>query len=352
MRRINPQNQAPTGVSTHPDPRREALVTWLHGLGFEVASETLRPLAGDASFRRYFRLTTGGNTQVVLDAPPPREDVGPFVAIAHALENLGLRPPKILAQDPDRGFLLLEDLGDVSYFDALRGGDVDDARADALYGAATASLIRLQLAGDPKTALLPPYDAQRLLGEMALFDAWFLTRHLQRPPSPGETLGLGATYQYLLDNARAQPQVWVHRDYHSRNLMVVDHDPQGRPGVLDFQDAVVGPVTYDLVSLFKDSYIPWPRERVEAWVLGHWRQLRRAGLSGLGDGATFLRWFDLMGLQRHLKVLGIFCRLYHRDGKPRYLQDLPTTLDYARQVSHRYPALGELAALLDAVELP
>lgn len=302
--------------------------------------ERIAPASSDASFRRYFRVWRGGQTWIVMDAPPDKEDCRPFIAIAQALRDLGLNAPEVLAEDLGQGWLLLSDLGTRQYLAELNAKSV--AR---LYDDALAALARLQVGGDPDSSLLPPYDAALLQREMELFREWFLGRLLGLTLTTAEHQTLDQAFAVLTAQALAQPRVWVHRDYHSRNLMVTD---PANPGVLDFQDAVVGAVTYDLVSLLRDCYIAWPRAQVETWALDYRQRLRALGLSGLDDTEQFLRWFDLMGVQRHLKATGIFARLYLRDGKPGYLPDIPRTLGYVLEVATRYPELAELRALLIA----
>jgi N-acetylmuramate 1-kinase len=299
----------------------------------------LAPASSDASFRRYFRVWgDDGQTRIVMDAPPEQEDCRPFVAIAQALRDLGLNAPEVLAGDLDRGLLLLTDFGSRPYL-----AELDDRSAPGLYGDALEALARLQLGGDPGSPLLPPYDSALLHREMDLFRSWFLGHLLDLELREEEHQALDHAFARLADNALEQPRVWVHRDYHSRNLMVTAPD---NPGVLDFQDAVVGAVTYDLVSLLRDCYIAWPREQVEGWALDHRARLRAGGMSGLDDAAQFLRWFDLMGVQRHLKAIGIFARLNLRDGKPGYLRDIPRTLGYVLDATTRYPELAGLRDLL------
>lgn len=317
---------------------RESLVlAWLNTV-LPAPLIRMAPASSDASFRRYFRVWSDGQTRIVMDAPPDKEDCRPFVAIAQALRELGLNAPEILASDCDQGLLLLTDLGSRQYL-----AELDDQRVSGLYGDALTALARLQTGGDPDSPLLPPYDAALLHREMALFRDWFLGELLGLELSAAEQRTLDQTFAALAGNALEQPQVWVHRDYHSRNLMVTAPD---NPGVLDFQDAVIGAVTYDLVSLLRDCYIAWPRSQVEAWALNHRARLRALGMTGLDDADQFLRWFDLMGVQRHLKAVGIFARLKLRDGKPGYLGDIPRTLGYVLEVADRYPELAGLHDLL------
>jgi aminoglycoside/choline kinase family phosphotransferase len=316
--------------------RVAALKAWLRDqLGMK--DFTFAPASSDASFRRYYRVGVSDGSHIVMDAPPDKEDVGPFIAIARAMAAVGLNVPRILAEDRAQGFLLLSDLGSRHYLQELTPGSVEH-----LYGDALAALRRLQSA--PVPAGLPDYDRALLLREMGLFRDWYLLRHLGWTPDPSLDEVLAEGFDFLAGEALAQPRVWVHRDYHSRNLMVcVDHNP----GILDFQDAVAGPVTYDLVSLLRDCYIAWPRERVACWAEGYWAALRAEGrLQGV-TAERFLRWFDLMGVQRHLKAIGIFARLNLRDGKPGYLADIPRTLAYVLEVSGRYPELRDLRRLLE-----
>ncbi len=319
--------------------RERLLRGWLSDV-LPARLDRIAPASSDASFRRYFRVWFDGQTRIVMDAPPDKEDCRPFVAIAQALRGLGLNAPEVLAGDLDQGLLLLTDLGSRQYLTEL------DARSvPGLYGDALEALARLQIGGDPSSPLLPPYDSALLHREMELFREWFLGKLLDLNLREEEHHILDHVFALLADNALEQPRVWVHRDYHSRNLMVTAPD---NPGVLDFQDAVVGAVTYDLVSLLRDCYIAWPREQVEAWALGHRARLRALGMRGLDDADGFLRGFDLMGIQRHLKAVGIFARLHLRDGKPGYLRDIPRTLGYVLEVAGRYPELTGLHDLLRA----
>jgi hypothetical protein len=304
------------------DPRLDLLSRWL-GEDLGLAGWTLAPASADASFRRYFRVTLAdGTTRVVMDAPPGKEDVEPYLRVAAMLADIGVHAPRVLARDAARGFLLLTDLGTTMYLPELAQPD----RVDPLYHDAIAALVRIQARGAGHARQLPPYDEKLLHFEMSLFPDWLLARHLGLELTRDEARMLVEAMEALVANARAQPQVFVHRDYHSRNLMVCDGN---NPGILDFQDAVRGPLTYDLVSLLRDSYVAWPQERVVGWALEYRRLALAAGLDAGHDDAEFLRWFDLVGVQRHLKVGGIFARLWHRDGKPGYLADIPRTLRYA-----------------------
>jgi hypothetical protein len=285
--------------------------------------------SADASFRSYWRVRRGTRSWVVMNAPPDKEDVGPFIDIAARLRAAGLNAPEVIAQDRAQGFLLLSDLGTRTYLPEL-----DEGSVEALYGDALDALQIMQTRVDGSG--LPAYDAARLSAEMDLFPTWFLHRHLGHESTPPERELIAACMQRLLDSAAEQPASFVHRDYHSRNLMIV---PGANPGIIDFQDAVVGPITYDLVSLLKDCYIQWPLARVHGWAEAYRQRLVAAGMVQVGP-TRWRRWFDWMGLQRHLKVLGIFARLNYRDGKAGYLNDLPLVLDYTLSVCARY---GELA---------
>ncbi|HPE80235.1 MAG TPA: phosphotransferase [Gammaproteobacteria bacterium] len=308
-----------------------------------LSFEDIAPASADASFRRYFRVVLrDGSTLVAMDAPPEKEDCHPFVAVAGRMRQAGLHVPQIFAQDLAQGFLLLEDLGTRPYLDELNAGSVD-----SLYGDATRALLRLQV-GAP-TEGLPHYDRAMLLREMQLFPDWLLGEHLGLVLDDGEGVMLSDAFDALVDNALAQPVVCVHRDFHSRNLMVVDDD---NPGVIDFQDAVAGPLSYDLVSLLRDCYVRWPADQVDAWVADYHAAARGAGLTGDVDAATFLTWFDLMGVQRHLKAAGIFARLNHRDGKPGYLADIPRTLGYIVEVGQRRQEVAALGCFVAERVLP
>jgi N-acetylmuramate 1-kinase len=323
----------------HETDARVALIRdWLsRDLHLPVAR--LEPASSDASFRRYFRAFAGAATYVVMDAPPGKEDVRPYLKISRLLAGVGAHVPHVHEADAERGLLLLEDLGTTHYLERLYAGD-DPVR---LYGDALAALVDIQVRGTEASLELPPYDAPALSRELALMPEWFLVRHLSLTLDAAEQELLAMSFAFLTREALAQPAVFVHRDYHSRNLMVV---ADRNPGVLDFQDAVRGAVGYDLVSLLKDCYIAWPRERVVEWVAGYRSQLGTNGGPVGGSAAEFLRWFDLVGVQRHLKVLGIFCRLWYRDGKRGYLPDLPRTLDYVRDTCARYGELAPLARFL------
>ncbi len=311
---------------------------WLHArLPGEPFS--LAPASEDASFRRYFRVTTSVGTRIVMDAPPEHEDCRPFVKVARLFGEAGVNVPQVLAEDLENGYLLLTDLGSTMYLEALA-----ERSAAALYGAATDALVRIQLASRPGT--LPEYDRELLLRELRLFPDWYVAKQLGVTLSAAQSDALAAVFELILANNLAQPRVYVHRDYHSRNLMVTEPNP----GIIDFQDAVYGPVTYDLASLFKDAYIRWDEERIIDWVVRYWEKARTAGLPMEADFGTFYRDFEWMGVQRHVKVLGIFARLYHRDGKDRYLRDMPLVMTYLRAACARYSGLHPLLRLLDELD--
>jgi len=320
-----------------PDRRRIALEEWLaRSLGAQPAR--VAPASEDASFRRYFRVWHQGGTWIAMDAPPDKEDLHAFARVAAILAKTGVNVPRVVASDFTGGFLLLTDLGSRHYLQALRAGE----DPEPLYEAAIAALVRMQSGATEAASSLPAYDARRLRQEMELFPVWFLQRHLGLDLAPPELAMIGRSFGILEAAALAQPQVLVHRDYHSRNLMVCAPNP----GILDFQDAVIGPQSYDLVSLLKDCYIAWPRERVLAWVARYLDEARAAGIVPPGSSDDFVHDFDLMGLQRHLKVLGIFARLWYRDGKPSYLADLPLVLDYVLAATASAPLLEDLGGFL------
>jgi aminoglycoside/choline kinase family phosphotransferase len=332
------------GLPDASDSRLAALTRWVvEDLGF--ADGRIEPASADASFRRYFRVTRGADTYIVMDAPPDKENVVPFVRVAQALAGMNLNVPIVLARDEPQGFLFLSDLGTRLYLDELEAMDGPKAKGavDRLYDEALKALVTLQTAGGAAARELPAYDHALLLREMELFPEWFLGRHLGLIVGDEERAMLGRLFDALARSALSQPSGFVHRDYHSRNLLLT---ADNSPGILDFQDAVRGPVTYDAVSLLKDCYIAWPAERVRGWVSAFREQLILAGIAAGEDTAAFVRWFDLMGLQRHIKVLGIFARLYYRDGKSGYFKDLPRVLDYARATATAYPETAEFAEFL------
>lgn len=329
------------------DSRLQALTGWiatvLAGDAFALA-----PASADASFRRYFRVTLAAPnllapdacTLIAMDAPPPQENCRSFVRVAALLRNAGVHVPCVLAQDLSRGFLLLTDLGSTTFLTAL-----DPASAPGLYADALAALVRLQ--ANSSEGELPAYDEALLRRELELFPDWYVARHLGRTLDADQRCALDGVFQAILANNLAQPRVFVHRDYHSRNLMVSEPNP----GVLDFQDAVYGPITYDLVSLLRDAYIEWDEERQIDWAARYWELARKAGIPVQPDFGIFWRDFEWMGAQRQLKVLGIFARLAHRDGKQGYLADMPLIMRYLRATCARYRELTPLLTLLDALEV-
>ena len=338
--------------------RVQQLTEWLHSQ-FPNGHFTLAPASADASFRRYFRVTfADGKTRIVMDAPPQHEDCRPFLHVAKLFENAGTHVPHVYAHDLKQGFLLLSDLGNTTYLQALCGGDANAARE--LYGVATDALIKIQLASRDNE--LPLYNEALLLREMRLFPEWYIGKHLNATLSEAQNAKLETVFARIIANNLAQPRVYVHRDYHSRNLMVVDPPANGslreervvavepNPGILDFQDAVYGPITYDLASLFKDAYIRWEEAEIIDWLIRYWEKARKAGLPVADDFSVFYRDYEWMGVQRHLKVLGIFARLYHRDGKDGYLKDLPLVMAYLRAACARYIDLKPLLNLLDVLE--
>lgn len=320
------------------DTRRARLEQWAREVR-GVDDYTLAPASADASFRRYFRFVDAAGSCIVMDAPPDKEDSAPYLRVAGDLQQAGVHVPAILAADLEQGFILLSDLGDQTYLDTLLHGS-DGGHAERLYHDAIDTLIRLQ-SGYPAAETLPPYDRTLLMAEMALFRDWYLGKHLGLVLNEAEQQLFAEAEVLLCENALGQPQVAVHRDYHSRNLMLSDPNP----GVLDFQDAVFGPLSYDLVSLLRDCYITWPSAMQQDWLRYY---LRGAGAAGLCqvEEAQFRRWFDLMGVQRHLKATGIFARLNYRDGKPTYLDDVPRTLAYVMAVCRSYTELAGLEEFL------
>ena len=331
------------------DTRLNLLCGWL-ATSLPAPMTAIAPASSDASFRRYFRVTLAepivvpdraepAGTLIAMDAPPPQEDCRPFAAAAKLLTAAGVHAPAVLAADFARGFLLLTDLGDRMYVDAL-----DAASAPRLYRDACGALLRWQLAS--RVGALAPYDEALLRRELDLFPEWYLAKHRGVALSDAQRATFAAVFRVVLENNLAQPCVFVHRDYHSRNLMVTDPNP----GVLDFQDAVFGPITYDLVSLFRDAYIAWDEEQELDWVVRYWERASAAGLPVGGDFADFWRDYEWMGVQRQLKVLGIFARLFHRDGKDAYLKAMPRVMRYLRRACARYREFNALLGLLDQVE--
>lgn len=339
MAHTNGQDDPIDTENRHGDPRFTELVAWLASVpGFSAAE--LRPASADASFRRYFRVQSGPRSYIVMDAPPPQEDCVPFVDVATFLHKMGVNGPEVLAADIQRGFLLLSDLGRRQYLDELKARP---AAAGRLYTDAIKTLITIQREGKRFQDKLPKYDESLLRSELSLFHDWLCERRLGLSFSDDDERQWAKCCDVLVSSALSQPAVFVHRDYHSRNLMLT---AENNPGILDFQDAVLGPLTYDLVSLLRDCYIRWPADQVRTWALEFYAALDD-GIRSDTDSKTFLRYFDLMGVQRHLKAAGIFSRLLYRDGKPGYMGDVPFALQYVITVSQHYPELDFLAELIE-----
>jgi aminoglycoside/choline kinase family phosphotransferase len=328
-----------TTPSSFPDHRARQAYDWACAQ-LEQPDLAFAPASADASFRRYFRLSAAAKSWVLMDAPPDKEDCRPFIQVAALMQQAGLNAPLIHAQDLSQGFLLLSDLGTQTYLHVI-----NDANADQLFAPAITALIRWQLSS--RSEVLPPYDDALLRRELALFPDWYVARHLQRELTPAQSALLRGAEDLLVASALAQPSVFVHRDYMPRNLMISTPNP----GVLDFQDAVYGPITYDIVCLFRDAFLSWPEPRVRAWAQQYWTQARAAGLPLADDFEVFYRAFEWMGVQRHLKVLGIFARINYRDGKPHYLKDTPRFIGYVREVAARYVELSGLLELFDEMGL-
>jgi aminoglycoside/choline kinase family phosphotransferase len=324
---------------SHADERFDLVTDWVTR-ELRLSPRRIEPASSDASFRRYFRVFHDGGTHIVMDAPPGREDVRPYLNVTVMLETAGVHVPRVFEWDAARGLVLLEDLGTRPYLPALK----TDGDADLLYRDALEALADIQVRGRESAFQLPAYDREVLVREMALMPEWFCARHLQLELTRAQGEMLTAAFEFLVAEALAQPQVFVHRDYHSRNLLITS---KRNPGIIDFQDARRGPVGYDLVSLLKDCYISWPRSRVEGWVREYRLMMHeRASRSAGANDAQMLFWFDVIGIQRHLKVLGIFARLWYRDGKSGYLNDLPLTLRYVVDACARFPALQGLREFL------
>lgn len=321
------------------DARLAALTDWVCAVTGEAVTPV--PASADASFRRYFRFHTATGTVIGMDAPPPQEDCGPFVAIDRLLAAAGVNVPEIIAEDLERGFLLLSDMGTRTWLHAINPDNADD-----WFAAAIGQLLRIQRSPVPDG--FPAYDDALLRRELMLFPEWYLGRHCGVTPSARQQQRLESVFDTLINSALAQSRVLVHRDFMPRNLMVSDPNP----GVIDFQDAVLGPVSYDPICLFKDAFLSWPEARVEGWLRDYWQRAREAGIAVPETAQAFLDDCDLMGAQRHLKVIGIFARICHRDGKPHYLEDVPRFFAYLRTVIARQPVLADLGALLDEWQLP
>ncbi len=334
--------------------RFETLLNWLDELPFLAEQKVSPPVSAssDASFRRYFRIQVtdkegGEKSYIIMDAPVAQEDCRPFIAVSEQLLGMGLQVPKVLAQNLELGFLLLTDLGSQTYLSVLEAAT--ESEVDTLYQSALTALVTLQSKGQTMANALPRYDASLFETEMNLFSDWLLGTHLNIPLDKVEQLNWQSVKEVLQRSALAQPKVYVHRDYHSRNLMVT---PENRPGILDFQDAVQGPLTYDAVSLLRDCYIAWPEEQVTEWQRAYFLQLCAVKLAHKDEWSAFQKSMDLMGIQRHLKASGIFARLNHRDGKDNYLKDIPLTLNYIVQVGKKYPEMKSLVRLIESKVLP
>ena len=362
-----PSSAAPASTTTGPSPeihwadpaRQQAFSAWLAGIApvHGLRPGTARPASSDASFRRYFRVDAeagaepGAASFIVMDAPPDKENCRPFVAIDRLLDAGGVNVPHILEWDEPQGFMLLADLGTHTLLSTLATGQPEDPANRRRYNAALDELVRLQQVGQGEGEQhLPPYDDALLQREMDLLPDWYLTKLRGLTLSDQQTAQLKQAFELIKAQVLGQATVLVHRDYHSRNLMAAPADPDARPGVIDFQDAVWGPVTYDLVSLLRDAYVMWDEEMQIDFAVRFWEKARKAGLPVPSDFGDFWRDFEWMGLQRHLKVLGIFARLALRDGKRQYLDDIPRVWTYAHRVASRYQGLGPLARLLEEAE--
>ena len=336
--------------------RLDQLISWvaaplteqyrLHGLHQTLPIQP-QPLTGDAGFRRYFRIAEDEGSWILVDAPPETENTLGFVEIAQALAAQNLHVPEIIAADITRGFMLLSDLGDQLYSTHLAGNDV--SIVDQLYRDAIAALHQIQQCQPTNAYPLPKFDRELLTLEMNLLPDWLIEKQLGIVLTDSDRQLFSGTFEYLADNALSQPQVFVHRDYHCRNLMVC---PDNNPGIIDFQDAVMGPVTYDLVSLLKDCYVKWPDQQIEEWALIFFAEQQQQGNLPDCSAEQFIRWFDLMGIQRHLKAAGIFSRLHQRDNKPGYLNDIPRTLSHIVETAVRYPEMEPLANWLSQRVMP
>ena len=339
-------SESPLGNEVN-DERLSQLVVWLKTI-FKQDELDISVASADASFRRYFRILTPDHADakswVVMDAPPDKEDCKPFIYVCNAFLSMEVNVPKIYAKDLTQGFLVLSDFGSTCFLDKL-----NEQNVDSLYGDAMATLLHLQTHTKPKDVSFPPYDDALLMREMQLFPDWFLKKHMSIHVSSEIEKILNKTFRQLSDNTLSQPVVWVHRDFHSRNLMLLE---KNNPGVIDFQDAVEGPITYDLVSLLRDCYIDWDVNRVENWVKKYWTKLQALDVCTDVAFDDFLKWFDWMGVQRHLKAIGIFSRLNYRDGKSGYLADIPRTLNYVVQVSKKYPELQAFHDFVSTLETP
>jgi hypothetical protein len=340
---------AETNVKTGTDTRLSQIVAWLRSLpdSLGVAVDTLRPASRDASFRRYWRLNAGDRTLIVMDAPLPHEDTRPFLHVGALLRDIGLNVPAVLAQDIDNGLLLLSDLGRETYYERIQAGLADE-QLQSLYRDALRALVRLQHAA---TTGLAPFDPPRFRTELSLFTDWYVAKHHQATLNNKTAADLHDIFTLLSTSNRSQPTVLVHRDFHSPNLMVSDNAMYGpNPGIIDFQDALAGPITYDLASLVTDARTSWDEPQQLDWAIRYWEMARAAGLPVDSDFVEFHRAYEWMGPQRNLRILGVFARLYHRDGKGGYLAHMPRVLTYVRQVAHRYKVFTPLVHLLDKLD--
>lgn len=345
-------------LNTNAASRLPALKTWLASLdnSLELDIDTLQTASSDASFRHYYRLNSGQGTAIVMDAPPPDEDCGPFIHVSSLLQHAKLHVPDVLAQDTQQGFLLLSDLGNLTYYHAIQNG-LDDDRLQQLYRDAITALVQLQ---HIPTSSLPVYDTQRLLQELSVFPEWYAAQHCQSPLDEKEQGMLLDVFTLLATEAAKQPRVVVHRDFHSPNLMVCQQaniTPASRyrpditnPGIIDYQDAVAGPITYDIASLVMDARTTWEEPQQLDWAIRYWEAARAAGLPVNQDFADFHKAYEWMSLQRNLRILGVFARLSHRDGKHHYLDHIPRVNAYARQVASRYGVFAPLRRLLDKLD--
>ncbi len=327
-------------------PRMQALAAWLQPLlaSEGVSDYQLTPASEDASFRRYFRITTPSGTRIVMDAPTALEDCRPFIKVAGLMGDAGVRAPKVLAADLSQGFLLLTDLGRQTYLDVL-----NDDNFDALFRPCADALVKWQLASKPD--VLPLYDALLIKRELSLFPDWYIAKHLQVELSNSQRETLESMFALIIDSTLAQKRVYVHSDYMPRNLMVADDAPERNPGVIDFQDAVYGPISYDIASLYRDAFISWDEEQVLDGTIRYWEKAKKAGLPVPPQFDDFYRDVEWMGLQRHLRILGIFARINYRDGKPRYLEDTPRFVHYVRKTCERYQELWPLVRLFNALKI-
>ncbi|NYT81278.1 phosphotransferase [Alcaligenaceae bacterium] len=333
-------------LNSSADVRLVELKAWLqslapaHGLNLQ----TLRPASSDASFRRYYRLEGGAGTVIAMDAPPRHEDCRPFMKVGKLLEDAGLNVPRILAENLESGFLLLSDLGEQTFYQAIQAG-MDDQRLQALYRGALKALVHMQAI---PAASLPAYDAGRLMQELTVFPEWYATTHCQAGLDKAELAALQVVFTALVEDNAKQPVVLVHRDFHSPNLMLGPSDQE--PGIIDYQDALAGPISYDIASLVMDARTTWEEPQQLDWAIRYWEAAKAAGLPIASDFADFHRQYEWMSLQRNLRILGVFARLSHRDGKHGYLDHIPRVSAYARQVAERYGPLRPLLRILDKIE--